>query len=92
MSEDLIESLKKIKGVRTYTDEDGKFHMTTVSEEKEKIKKEQIERLKEVKANRMKCIYSEVPCDECEYNNECLVYQEVESLGYEIENLQEEYE
>lgn len=32
---DLIDSLKNLKGFRTYTDEDGKFHMTTISEEKE---------------------------------------------------------
>lgn len=37
----IIDELSKIKGVRTYTDEKGVFHMTSISEEEEKRRKEE---------------------------------------------------
>jgi hypothetical protein len=37
----------------------------------------------------IKCVYSKVSCDECEHKRECRAYQEIESLGYEIEEMGE---
>ena len=39
MSDRLIDELKKVSGVRTFTDEEGKFHLTTKSLEKEEEEK-----------------------------------------------------
>lgn len=41
MSDDLIDGLSKLPGVRTYTDKDGKFHMTTKTVEQEEKEKEE---------------------------------------------------
>jgi len=38
---DLIDQLKQLKGIRTYTDEKGNFHLTSISEEEEKRRKEE---------------------------------------------------
>lgn len=61
--EDMTKELTDVKGVRTYTDKDGKFHLTTKSIEQEKKEKEQ------------KLTYEKGPiCSLCEKRNKSFRY------------------